>query len=536
MTIARSVGEVLADHVTLEVESIDRLYLNLYVPILQSERGVAFFWRHHRGYQFASSALMAPMSNDFVAGIERFAKEEHIDLISFRKGQRKEDIAKEYLAKFPLEEGVLFIGKAQEKTRVVRTERRRNPKTGAPYAWLVSSTAMVNHYYFYCVDRDFGPFFIKLGSYFPYNGKVCLNGHEYAKRQLAKRGIEYEALDNGFLSCPDPEQLQEICDGLSDHKIRRMIGKWLARLPNPFLPKDRRAGFNYEISILQAEFALTHVFDRPLSGRVFFEQVIRENLDIGRPEQVQLIFDRRVTRRTPGRFRTRVITDGVIPSLLVDYKHSKIKQYFKEARALRTETVVNDTYDFAIGRKLQNLSELRKVGFAANRRLLDVQRISHDCWIGEDNYHRITHPAIVHGQRAPALRFGNPRVTALLSALLAFRLLPRGFTNRDLREHVAPLLGFDAEQMTPGMMTYDLRRLRLHGMIERVPKSRRYQLTEFGSRAAVFLTRVYARVLRPGSAALGDGPSLSPSTLEKALHAVDDAIDRLWQDQLAAVA
>lgn len=199
MTIARNAAEVLADHVTLDLECIDRLYLNLYVPILQSEPGVAYFWRHHRGYQFASSALMAPMSNGFVANIERFAEEEHIDLISFRKGQRKEDIAKDYLAKFPLEEGVLFIGKAQEKTKVVRTQRRRNPKTGATYAWLVNSTALVNHYYFYCLDRDFGPFFIKFSSYFPYNGKVCLNGHEFAKRQLAKRGIAFTALDNGLL-------------------------------------------------------------------------------------------------------------------------------------------------------------------------------------------------------------------------------------------------------------------------------------------------------------------------------------------------
>lgn len=536
MTIARSVGEVLADHVTLEVESIDRLYLNLYIPILQSERGVAFFWRHHRGHQFASSALMAPMSKAFVANIERFAREECIDLVHFRKGQRKEDVAKEYLAKFPLDEGVLFIGKAQEKTKVVRTERRRNPETGATYAWLVNSTAMVNHYYFYCVDRDFGLFFIKLGSYFPYNGKVCLNGHEYAKRQLAKRGIDYEDLDNGFSSCSDPKKLQRICDGLSDKKIQAMIRRWLARLPHPFTREDRRACFVHEISILQAEFALTQVFDRPLSGRVFFEQVIRENLDIGRPEHVQLIFDRRILRPTPARFRTRVITDGVIPSLLVDFKSSKIKQYFKEARALRTETVINDTYDFAIGRKLQNLSELRKVGFSANRRLLDVQRISHDCWIGEDSFHRITRPIEVDGQRTPALRFGEPRVVALLSALLAFRLLPRGFTNRDLRQHVAALLGRPSEQMTPGMMTYDLRRLRLHGLIERVPKSRRYNLTTFGSRAAVFLTRAYARLLRPGCTLLHPDQSLAHSKLQTALNGVDNAIDRLWRDQLVAAA
>ena len=234
--------------------------------------------------------------------------------------------------------------------------------------------------------------------------------------------------------------------------------------------------------MLQAEFSLTQVLDRPVTGRVFFEEIIRENLDIGRPEQVQLIFNRRITRRTKSRFRTRVITDGVVPSLYVDFKSSKIKQYHKEGRALRTETVVNNTYDFAIGRMLHNLPTLQEVGFATNRRLLDVQRISYDCSIGEDNFDRIARPVIVKGQRASGLRFGDRRVLALLSALVLFRLLPRGFTNRDLRKQVAPLLGLDEADMTQGKMTYDLRRLRLHGLVERVPKSHRYEVTEFGTR------------------------------------------------------
>ncbi|HEX9621422.1 MAG TPA: hypothetical protein VF989_14865, partial [Polyangiaceae bacterium] len=87
-----------------------------------------------------------------------------------------------------------------------------------------------------------------------------------------------------------------------------------------------KGGYRYDISIVQAEFSLTQVLDRPVLGRIPFEDVIRENLDLGRPGRVQLIFDRRVTKKTPGRFRTRVITDGVIPSLHVDYKKSHIKQ------------------------------------------------------------------------------------------------------------------------------------------------------------------------------------------------------------------
>ena len=530
MTVSqRSVAEILSNHTTLEVESIDRMYLNLYVPMLQSEGGVAHFWREHRGYPFASSALMAPMTQRFVERIESFAESEGLDVVRFAKGQRKEDIAKKYQRELSLEEGVLFIGKSQEKANVVRTQRRHNPNTGASYPSLHKTTSMVNQYYFYCIDKDFGPFCIKMCSYFPYNGKLLINGHEYAKCQLAKKGIAYEALDNGIASCEDPDALQTMCDELDDKKIDQLLRKWLRRLPHPFTRDDRATGYRYEISILQAEFSLTQVLDRPVTGRQFFEQVIRDNLDIGRPERVQLIFDRSVTRRTPGRFRTRVITRGVTPSLHVDYKSSRVKQYHKEGRALRTETTINNTYDFQIGRKLHNLAELREVGFAANRRLLEVQRLSHDCSIGEDSFSAVNQPSEVDGQRASGLRFGDPRVLALLAAVLLFHLLPRGFSNKDLREKMAQLLGLPPGQFTQGKMTYDLRRLRLHGIIERIPKSHRYRVTAFGLRTALFITRTYNCLLRPGLAAIHDPDPPALTRLRKAVDKVDDTVTRLWE-------
>ncbi len=534
MTLARSASEVLSEHVTLEIEGIDRLYLTLCVPILQRPEGAAYFWIRQRGNRFAASCLFAPLTKDFVHSIERFAASEEVDLIRFKKGQRKDDVAHEYLGGFEEDEGVLFIGKAQEKAVVPRTTRRRNPETGASYPWLIPSTAQVNHCYFYCVDRDFGPFFLKFCSYFPYNGKLCINGHEYLKRQLAREGVAFEALDNGLLSCEDPERAQQICDELSAEKIAGLASKWLARLPHPFPQEDRLAGYCYDISILQAEFSLTQVLDRPLSGRVFFEQVIRDNLDLGRPDRVQLVFNRRVTKRTPGRFRTRVLTQGVVPSLYIDCKHTRIKQYHKEGRALRTETTINDSRDFAVGKRLKNLPALREVGFQANRRLLGVQRISHDCWIGEDAFQSINSSVTAGDQRAPALRFGDPRVLALFMALLMFRLLPRGFANRDLRHSVASFLGVDPEICKPGRMSYDLRRLRLHGLIERVPKSHRYHVTELGFRTALFLSRSCNRLLRPGLSAIGPSSPPAEVPLRRALEGVDKAIDQAWSHQQVA--
>ena len=308
--------------------------------------------------------------------------------------------------------------------------------------------------------------------------------------------------------------------------MRCCASGWRA-LPHPFTATDRAAHIRYELSIVQAEFALTQVFDRSVQGRVLFEEVMRENLDLGRPEHVQLIFNRRVTKRTPSRYRTRVITDGVNPSLHVDYKHSRIKQYHKEGRALRTETVVNDTYDFAIGRRLSNLDDLKQVGFAANRRLLRVQRLSHDCAIGVETFEALHRPAVVDERRVPALRFGDSRVQALLSALLTFRLLPMGFANRELRPLVAALLGVSADAYSAGRATYDLRRLRLRGLVERLPRSHRYRVTDEGQRVALCYCRGQRRVLGPALSAVFDDKT--PPALGRLVARFDDHINRLWR-------
>jgi hypothetical protein len=167
MTLPRSAADVLADHVTLEVECIDRMYLNVYQPRSQFAEGVVAFLRRHRGHQIASSALLEPISREFTISIHRFAAERGVPVIDFAKGQRKDDVAHQFLAEFDEAEGVLFVGRAQEKTKVFHTQKRRNPVTGASYPWIVAATAMVNHFYVYAVDADFGPFFFKFCTYFP---------------------------------------------------------------------------------------------------------------------------------------------------------------------------------------------------------------------------------------------------------------------------------------------------------------------------------------------------------------------------------
>jgi hypothetical protein len=526
--VRKNVAEILQKHVTFELEAIDRMYLNGYVPSLQSGGGVVYFMKQHLGARVPSTTMVAPLSERFVQAIERFVDTSGLDLVTFAKGQRKDDVAQEYRASFTAAEGVLFVGKAQEKASVFRTEKRRNADDGSTYPWIYRSTTPVNHYYFYLVDRDFGPLFIKFCSYFPYAMKVCLNGHEWLKRQLTQRGIPYEPLDNGIRTSTDPGRVQRIANTLDAAKIDAVVRKWLHRLPHPFTAAHRTAGYRYQLSILQAEFALTQVLDRPATGRGFFEEVMRENLDLGRPDQMQLVFPRRraISRRTPGPFRTRILTEGVLPSLHVDYKKSRVKQYHKEGQALRTETTINNTYDFEIGRALCNLPALREIGCTANRRLLRVEYLSHDCLIGDDHLEALTQPVVIDTQRAAALRLGDRRVLALMQTLCLVALSPTGFRQRDIRGHVAQLLGRTSDQYTSSQMTYDLRRLRFHQLIERVPDTHRYRLTDRGARLAVLYVRIYARGFRPPASLPTVGTHRGSPVMER----LDAALTKFLQE------
>jgi hypothetical protein len=516
-----TVAELLDGHVSLTVESFDRLYLNGYVPTLQTAGQLVTFLVQQRQKPIPSPAVLGQIGDDFKERLLQFAKQTGLTIATFEKRQRKDDVATELRSKFTGLEGVYMAGVAQEKSNSFKGATKRGamaaePSHGKPYDRSFNYTrqsVFVNHYYFYLVDEDFGPAFIKVCTYGPFGIRVCLNGHEWAKRQLNMLGVAYEALDNGFKSCADPGRLQALCDALGPDEIMQFAKKWLARLPLPLTAEDRASGYDYRFSIWEAEVSRTQVFTNPVHGREFFEEVIRENLDIRRPDRVSLVFDRTIIKTTPGRFSTRKFEAGVHPSLHFEYKSCHVKQYFKENQALRTETTINNTDDFYIGKDISHLSELRKIGTDINRRLLEVERVSQACTLAQSTVESITHATVTSdGQRVPALRFGDSRVKALWQGLSDFAAksagltlmchLVQGFRNATLRAHVGSLIGPDAKYEA-SQMTYDLRRLKRKGLVERIGKSHRYRLTALGLRAAHFFSKVDSRLFKPASASLG---------------------------------
>jgi hypothetical protein len=518
-----NVAELIKDHVTLTVDCVDRVYLNAYVPRLQASGGVVSFLRH-RGQRVLSPAIFGQITAAFKTGLRSWADQQAIPWLEFKKGQRKDDVVQPYRDRFGASEGVVLIGVAQERAKAWRaTKEVRGGYVHFTWRW---TSVAVNHYYVYFIDPEWGPGFLKICGYAPYTMKLCLNGHEWAKRQLTEQGIRFEALDNGFRSCADPAALQAICDRLAPADFLSCLDRWLDRLPLPLTAEDRRADFGYRLSILQLEVSRTQVFDRPLRGREFFEQVIREHLDLGRPDRIQLLFDRKVIKTTPGRFRTRVITHGVHPSLHVESKRCGVKQYFKEGRALRTETTINDAGDFRVSRGLQHFDTLRTRGRRINARLLELEQVADAGRLGATDLRELTLPGRTPaGQPAPGLKLGEPRVTALLQALCLFALTPAGITNRRLRPLVAQLLGVPDGQYTARQMGYDLRRLTRKELLERRPGTLSYALTPWGRRVALFLTKLHARVLRPGLQAIDPRiPCDAPPAVRIAMQEVDIAV------------
>lgn len=524
-----TITSLLRDHVTLQVRSVDRVLLAGYVPKLQVPGQLVRFMLGRAGGNIPSPAILGRIGRAYVEAIDRFALDHEIPVVRFARRERKEDVARTYFERAERERrfGVVLIGVAQEKASAWRGWRDGG-NDAHPHFEFGRQAVFVNHYYFYILDRDWGPSFVKTNAYAPYPVWLWLNGHEWAKRQAAAAGIDFQALDNGFRSCADAQALGEICASLSDRHIQAFFERWVARLPCPFTAAER-VRYDYQLSLRQLELSDTRVFDRPAAGRAWFEQTIRDQLDLGRPDRVQIVFDRKITRTTPGVFQTKVITKGVAPVIQAHYKHSKVKQYFKDGRALRTETTVNDPYDFGVGRLLTpaNWQALPQIGQQTNQRLLDAQLAACSCAPDPTALARIVLPSVHDGLPAPGLRFGDPRVMALLACLCHHGHLFNGLTNRSLRELIAELIpGYSTRQAT-----YDLRRVRRKGLIQRIPRSQRYELTDEGRRIAVFMTKTYTRIVNPSLAEL-DPHLPDPIARTTALgrpwrqfeHALDDRI------------
>ena len=441
-----TVNDVLDGHVALDLECLDRVYLNAYVPNLQVGGQVVSFLTGHLGYPIPSPAVFDKIGTAFRRAVSRFADEEHIPVVRFTKTDRKIEKMRSYLAAQAQtgRSGVAAIGVAQEYANVF-TGTQRDAPNGIPWFSFAKADRRVTCYYFYLWDDDFGPAFIKVCAYFPYPAKIWINGHEWAKRQATHAGIGFTELSNGFAATDDPAGLQAICDRLGPATIEAFAERWFAVLPLPLTPHDQAGGYWWEISMRQVEVSRTIVFAQPRHARGFFEALVADNLDIGRPDQVELIFAGRRVRpaaRRPPRRSSRPrsspagSTSPSTPSTSTPESSSTSKTgarcVSRPSSTTPTTWAANaacTTCPNCRPRPVRSTVACSILNGSARAASLRVQPLS-----GRAPDHL--------GGRAegPSPRFGDPRVQALAGALCVSLHAVTGITNKSLRALMTGLL------------------------------------------------------------------------------------------------
>jgi hypothetical protein len=450
------------------------------------------------------------------------------------KGVRREELVEPYFQRLR-QPGVAVILKSRENAAVAVSHANR----GQPH--IEMQRRFVWQYYFYLQDRDFGRMFLRVCPYFPFNARVCINGHEWLARRMAEEAIPFRQCGNAFLACGDPRRMGQLADEFSARHVEACALRWLAVLTPFFTDRERRReGFAHRLYISQVEYCTNLVFHRRSSLDRLMERLLDLNRTIGRPETLSTIFGKRITRRGVAGLKTQISDPRFCnPSIRSHYKRGSIKQYVRDHLLLRTEVTSYHTPDLGVRKNVQDLARLREVMRPINHRYLDVQQDVLETFVDRDQLRKLAQPTLSSTQRrTPGLKLDDPRLLAVMQALVRFAHLGNAgrFRTRDIHEHVARALDQTTETYKLSQLRYDLGKLRAKGLVQKVPRSQQYRLTPEGYRICVLFLKLFHRVYAPLTAA-----SLSPvahddllppgqrSTLDRLYTSVDQALARLLQ-------
>lgn len=529
-----TLAEVCSTAIAFTYRSIDRLILNAYIPTLQTPAAVAYFLRTVCGKPILSPVVFKALTDRFVTQVDHFARKHRIPVLRPTGRTKPGEVAQRALRQAARANrwGVVAIVVHQESARVFASVHAGGRRT---HFRVKEDRRLVNHYYFYLRDREYGEGFVRISSYLPFQTRIWLNAHGYLAAQLRRRGTPFLTADNCVVSVADPAALQRIAARFDARLVEQIARRWLGWVPDPLTLAERAAGYPCRLSIYQAEFSENLVFRRTQVLNRVYEQLLRDYLQLGRPDLLKVVFDRQIRKNTPSTFKTRVLRRGVVSCLKVFYKKSFLKQYNKGGLVLRIEVCVNDPRDFTIGKSLVHLDYLGTIAYHAITRLQKAQAVAVATALDRSSFERLVTPSEHGGQRVAGLRFGAPRAMRLLEALGCAGLTFKAFSQADLRTVLVDRLGVEPVECPPASLAYDLRKLRGKGVVRKVDGRNLYTLTDLGYRVAVYCTKLHQRLLTPTLDSLEalERPAVAVST-----HHLDRALTRLNAsfDHLAEVA
>jgi hypothetical protein len=521
------------DSIRFGYRCFDRILLNgLIQPFQQAERVVGFFGSYRQVYPVSREVLRG-VAEQFQGWVKEQAETWNAPIVEAPKGRRDEFV--EPYFKGAKRDQVVVILKAREPARIMTAigDKKVN-------RWhLQIAERWIVQYNFYVNDRRWGRMFVRMCPYLPFSARVCLNQHNWLANRMREEGIDFEQCSNAFLRCSAPGRLQALADTLSAEDLSNCGRKWLAYLTPFFSDRERRqAGCQHRLFFSQIEFCDNLIFYRRAALDKLGERLLDANRTIGQPNKITIIFGRKITKQHRGKLQTE-IEDMHLPNPVIrsHYRNGFIKQYVRDHLILRTEAATNNVTDYGVNKAIANLPALRGKLAAIDDNYLDIQQDILETFVDRGQLHQLAKPThTVSGKRIPGLKLDNPRQLALMHAVVRFAQIAAAgtFSTGEIHPHVAAALGPAAERYSLASLRYDLSKLRAKGLVQKLPRSRRYQLPAKGYSVCLIFLKLFDRLCAPLTAGLlnpvpGDAalPRQKRSLLDRLYQRLTIALDQL---------
>jgi hypothetical protein len=530
-------SEVFGERVQFRYTCLDRIVLHGYLTGLQRPEQLVYFYHDVVGVDCIEPKVLQGRTAVYRDWVDQYTVGQGIPVLAAPKRVRKEELVRPYYGKLGPQEGVACVLTSLETNRTfISYAPRRTPRSGdETYRRIDTGRKRFLHLYWYVWDPVMGPMSLRVATYLSFTVTAYLNGHHFVSERLRTAGVGLYQQDNAILRVADPVALQAAADALTPSVLRERCDYWAAKIAPQFSRAEHAAmDLRYHYSLAQIELATDVIFAEPSPLRALFRRAVELGVLLGGADRTSHLFGRQITSRYSGKLQTVLDrrNEGH-PVLRSYYRTSFVKQYAKAETRLRTETCINDPYHLNVGRRLENLPTLVTRMAETNQRFLDAQAELLACTVDQGDLARLAQPIQVGKRRVPGIRLHDDRLIRLLDALLHPGSFVADWTSRDVLARLLERHRLTETDYRLTQLRYDLGKLRAHGLVERIGRTRRYRLTARGLTLGVLLVKVRTRLLGP-LATLAAAPSPQPvttidSAVEAAFRQVDLAFDHLCE-------
>jgi hypothetical protein len=493
------------DLLTGSYDCVDRIVLNAYFRMGHDPGGFRLWWRQLTGSDDTlDNAHLMRIAGRFSRRIRGYAKAHGIPVIDCSVGERKHDLAEEYLAKTKIKQGLflVLIGRAQAPVWDVTPNHHIERKKPMPY---------VNHYSFHILDPDWGHITIKISGHPPFPAQVMLNGHEYVACQARKAGIDFTKEGNCFTHVADAASLAKIAETLSRQRtigrLSQVCERWIYTACLCFvldLEEQKQSRFHYQYSNYQIEYSRNLVFE--IGGHM--DQVFQALIDRSRAaldlKTVRTIlgYQRRPRyhKRKNKSAEWEVSVERPAYDLTIFKLHCSkltLKVYTKGERVLRIEAIAHNTQELGCGRSLEKfpriVSELRNI----LERFMDALSCIDQCFISDETLEQLPVPSQVGRTKVGGIDFNKARMRWVAEAVLALSPSPGGFTASELACQIRSISQQSESEYGPRRAAYDLKKLRGKQIVRRIAKSQRYEIIPDGLKTMTALLVLRNKAIKP---------------------------------------